>query len=51
MQFDMTLYIIWWIVPVLILLGRAGLQAYRTKKKRDKLRRLEEKSTPMTRSI
>lgn len=51
MQFDMGLYIIWWIIPFMILLGRAGLQAYRTKKKREMIRQLEEKSTPMKRSV
>jgi hypothetical protein len=48
MQFDMTMLIIWWIVPMVILLGRAGLAGYKAKKKRDEIKRLEEKSTPFT---
>jgi hypothetical protein len=48
MQFDLSFIIIWWVVPMLILLGRAGLAGYRAKKKRDELRQLEENSTPFT---
>jgi len=48
MQFDMTMLIIWWIVPIAIIAGRAGLAGYRAKKKRDELKRLEQKSTPFT---
>jgi hypothetical protein len=44
----MTMLIIWWVVPMVILGGRAALSGYRAKKKRDELRRLEEKSTPFT---
>jgi hypothetical protein len=51
MQFDMTLLIIWWGVPLLILGGRAALAGYRAKKKRDELKRLEENSTPFTRKF
>ena len=49
MQFDFTLLIIWYIVPFLILGGRAVLAGYRTKKKRDELRKLEESVTPFSR--
>jgi hypothetical protein len=48
MQFDFTILIIWYIVPFLILGGRAALAGYRTKKKRDELKRLEEKITPFS---
>jgi hypothetical protein len=48
MQFDFTILIIWYIVPFLILGGRAALQGYRTKKKRDQLRKLEESVTPFS---
>ncbi|MGD9395488.1 MAG: hypothetical protein PVJ05_03580 [Candidatus Thorarchaeota archaeon] len=48
MQYDMTMLIIWWVVPIVILGGRAVLAGYRAKKKRDELKRLEESSTPFT---
>jgi hypothetical protein len=48
MQYDMTMLIIWWVVPIAILGGRAALAGYRAKKKRDELKRLEESSTPFT---
>ena len=51
MQFDTTFIIIWWIVPILLLAGRAGLEGYRAKKKRDEIKRLEERSTPFTRKL
>ncbi|MHA1950896.1 MAG: hypothetical protein ACW987_13615 [Candidatus Thorarchaeota archaeon] len=51
MQLDMTMLIIWWTVPMIILFGRAGLAGYRAKKKRDELKRLEKSSTPFTRRI
>ncbi|MFX1484136.1 MAG: hypothetical protein ACFFCP_13225 [Promethearchaeota archaeon] len=51
MQFDMTLLIIWYVVPIIILGGRAALWGYRAKKKRDELKQLEKKSTPFTRKI
>jgi hypothetical protein len=51
MQFDITFVIIWWIVPIILLVGRAGLEGYRAKKKRDEIKRLEEKSTPFTRKL
>ncbi|MFW9926189.1 MAG: hypothetical protein ACFFDM_05410 [Candidatus Thorarchaeota archaeon] len=51
MQFDMTMLIIWWVVPIVIIAGRAGLAGYRAKKKRDELKKLEENSTPFTRKL
>ncbi len=51
MQFDMTMIIIWWVVPLLLLLGRAGLQAYRTKQKKQELEEIESKTTPFTRQL
>ncbi|MHA1768259.1 MAG: hypothetical protein ACTSV3_00200 [Candidatus Thorarchaeota archaeon] len=48
MQLEHTMLIIWWVVPILILAGRAALAGYRTKKKRDELRRLEETITPFS---
>ncbi|MHA2359830.1 MAG: hypothetical protein ACXAB5_06130 [Candidatus Thorarchaeota archaeon] len=51
MQFDMTMLIIWWVVPIVLIMGRAGLAGYRAKKKRDELKRLEESSTPFTRKF
>ena len=51
MQFDMTMLIIWWVVPIALLAGRAGIAGYRAKKKRDELKKLEENSTPFTRKF
>ena len=51
MQFDITMLIIWWVVPLALIMGRAGVQAYRTKQKRQQLRELENKITPFTRSL
>ncbi|MHA1933953.1 MAG: hypothetical protein ACW97A_01610 [Candidatus Thorarchaeota archaeon] len=51
LQFDMTMLIIWWVVPLALLFGRAGLQAYKTKKKREELQQLEESATPFTRKL
>jgi len=51
LQMDMTMLIIWWVAPLLILVGRAALVAYRTKQKRDELRKVEEDSTPFTREL
>jgi heme/copper-type cytochrome/quinol oxidase subunit 2 len=51
MQADMTLYIIWFVVPFLIMLARATYTAYQTKKKKDVLRDVEESSTPFTRDL
>ncbi|MGY5863027.1 MAG: hypothetical protein RTV41_00340 [Candidatus Thorarchaeota archaeon] len=48
MQYDMSMLIIWWVVPILLLVGRAGLAGYRAKKKKDELKRLEKSSTPFT---
>jgi hypothetical protein len=47
----MSMLIIWWIVPIVILGGRAALAGYRARKKRQELRQLEENSTPFTRKI
>ena len=44
----MTLLVIWYVVPALLIGGQAALAGYRAKKKRDELRRLEENSTPFT---
>ena len=51
MQADMTLYIIWFLVPFLIMVVRAAYTAYQTKKKKDALRDVEESSTPLTRRL
>ncbi|NOR38617.1 MAG: hypothetical protein GQ580_03400 [Candidatus Thorarchaeota archaeon] len=48
---DISLLAIWWGLPLAILLGRAGLAAYRTKKKRQELRELEKTTTPFTRKL
>ncbi len=49
--FDMTMLIIWLVVPLMVLIGRALLAAYRTKQIRDRLRETEKKSTPLTRPL
>ncbi|TXT55118.1 MAG: hypothetical protein BAJATHORv1_40027 [Candidatus Thorarchaeota archaeon] len=46
--FDLTWILIWWIVPLALLLGRAALAAYRTKKKKEELAELEKRSTPFS---
>ena len=51
MQLDITLYVIYLIVPFLIYLVRATYAAYQTKKKRDVLKDVEESSTPFTREL
>ncbi|NWF96548.1 MAG: hypothetical protein HXY34_10455 [Candidatus Thorarchaeota archaeon] len=51
MQIDYSFFIIWWVVPLLILLGRAAVMGYRTRKKREELRRVEEKATPLSRRL
>ncbi|MHA1587200.1 MAG: hypothetical protein ACTSV9_00300 [Candidatus Thorarchaeota archaeon] len=51
MQMDISLLAIWWGLPLAILLGRAGLAAYRTKKKRQELQELEKNTTPFTRKL
>ncbi|MHA1742309.1 MAG: hypothetical protein ACTSVD_09505 [Candidatus Thorarchaeota archaeon] len=48
---DLTMLIIWWVVPMVILLARAALAAYRTRQKRTELRELEERATPFTRRL
>jgi hypothetical protein len=48
MQADFTYIIIWWVVPIVILGGRAALAGYRARKKRQELKLLEDKSTPFT---
>lgn len=48
LQFDMTMLIIWYVVP-LGLLGLKGAYAgYRAWQKRQEMRRLEESITPFT---
>jgi len=51
MQMDISLLAIWWGLPLAILLGRAGLAAYKTKKMRQELRELEKNTTPFTRKL
>ncbi len=51
LQIDYSYLIIWWVVPIVVLFGRAALAAYRTRRKRNELRRIEEKSTPFTREL
>lgn len=48
LQFDMSLLIIWYVVPFGLLGLRAALAGYRAWQKRNELRRLEEKITPFT---
>ncbi|MHA1964835.1 MAG: hypothetical protein ACXACG_06305 [Candidatus Thorarchaeota archaeon] len=48
MQIDLSYLIIWWVVPIVILGGRAGLAGYRARRKRQELKQLEENSTPFT---
>lgn len=51
LQLDLSLLFIWYFLPMIILVGRAGLEAYRTKKKKDELQALEEEATPFTREL
>ncbi|MHA1906147.1 MAG: hypothetical protein ACW98Y_02545 [Candidatus Thorarchaeota archaeon] len=51
LQFDLTLLIIWWVVPIVILFGRGALAAHRARKRRHALQALEEKITPFTRDL
>ncbi len=51
LQLDLSLLFIWYFVPILILAGKAGLEAYKTKKKKDELKALEEEATPFTRKL
>jgi cell division protein FtsL len=48
LQFDMTLLIIWYVVPFGLLGLRAVYAGYRAWQKRKELHRLEEKITPFT---
>jgi hypothetical protein len=48
LQFDMTLLILWYVVPFALLGLRAALAGYRAHQKRQDMRRLEEKITPFT---
>ncbi|TFG33738.1 hypothetical protein EU527_06850 [Candidatus Thorarchaeota archaeon] len=48
LQFDMTLIAIWYIVPLSLLFLRAAYAGYKTKRKKNELKRVEEKSTPFT---
>ena len=45
------LMLMWWVVPIALLLGRGALEAHRTRKRRLALRTLEEKMTPFTRDL
>jgi hypothetical protein len=51
MQFDLTLLIIWYIVPFGLLGLRAAYAGYQAYQKRKEMRRLEERITPFTREI
>ena len=51
MQFDLTLLIIWYVVPLAILFGRGALAANKARKKRQELREIEQNSTPLTRDL
>ncbi len=48
LQFDMTLLIIWYVVPIGLLGLRAVNAGYRAWQKRKELRLLEKKITPFT---
>ena len=48
LQFDMTLLILWYVVPFGLLGLRAALAGYRAWSKRQEMRRLEKKITPFT---
>jgi len=48
LQFDMSLLIIWYTVPIGLFGLRAVYAGYRAWQKRQELRRLEEKITPFT---
>ncbi len=48
LQFDMTLLIIWYIVPIGLFGLRAVYAGYKAWQKRQELRLLEEKITPFT---
>ena len=48
LQFDMSLLIIWYIVPIGLFGLRAVYAGYKAWQKRQELHRLEEKITPFT---
>ncbi|MFW9850003.1 MAG: hypothetical protein ACFFF4_12770 [Candidatus Thorarchaeota archaeon] len=52
LQFDtISLLVIYWVVPILILAGRGAVAAYRARKHRQALQALEENITPYTRNL
>ncbi|MHA2423902.1 MAG: hypothetical protein ACXAEF_03890 [Candidatus Thorarchaeota archaeon] len=52
LQFDtLSMLIIWWVVPIVLLGGRGALAAHRARKRRHALKALEEKITPFTRNL
>ena len=48
MQVDMTLLILYWGIPLLIIGARAALAAWQVRQRRKELRQIEERSTPIT---
>lgn len=48
LQFDFTFLILWYVIPFALLGLRAALAGYRAHKKRQEMRRLEERITPFT---
>ena len=48
LQFDMTLLIIWYVVPLGLLGLKAAFAGYRAWQKIQEVRRLEERITPFT---
>ncbi|MFX1369548.1 MAG: hypothetical protein ACFFAY_13200 [Promethearchaeota archaeon] len=51
LEMDIAILLIWYLVPLSILLGRGALEANRSRKRRRELRELEQRSTPMTREF
>ncbi|MGY5871321.1 MAG: hypothetical protein RTV72_03660 [Candidatus Thorarchaeota archaeon] len=51
LQFDLTLLVIWYVVPFGLLGLRAAYAGYKAYQKRQELRRLEKKITPFTREF
>jgi hypothetical protein len=51
MQFDLTLLIIWYIVPLGLLGLRAAYAGYKAYQKRKEMRQLEKRITPFTHEI
>ena len=49
MQMDMTFWLIWIGISFVIIMGRAAFAAYRIRKKRNEMKKAEEKYTPLTR--